>query len=44
MTEALALEPQLREFLARTNLIHNLGDDSGIPVEQLRAGYQYAFT
>lgn len=44
MAEDHALEPQLKEFLVQSGLIHNLGDDSGIPVERLRAGYESAFT
>ena len=43
MAEDLALEPQLKEFLLKTNLIRKLGDDSGIPDEQLRALYAAAF-
>lgn len=43
MAEGLALEPQLKEFLMHTNLLHNLGDDSGIAEADLRAGYQAAF-
>lgn len=43
MAEDLALEPQLKEFLLKTNLIRNLGDDSGIPDEQLRALSAAAF-
>ncbi len=43
MAEKLALEPQLKEFLLKTHLIRNLGDDSGIPDERLRALYAAAF-
>ena len=43
MAEVLALEPQLKEFLLEKNLIRNLGDDSGIPDEQLRVLYAAAF-
>ena len=43
MAEDLALEPQLKEFLLKTNLIRNLGDDNGIPDEQLRALHAAAF-
>ncbi|DBA65475.1 TPA: hypothetical protein ACH3X2_003185 [Trebouxia sp. C0005] len=43
MAEDLALEPQLKESLVKTNMIGNPGDDSGIPVEQMRAFYAAAF-
>lgn len=39
MAEDLGLDQQLKAFFVKTSLIHNLGDDSGIPVEHLWAGY-----
>lgn len=43
MAEYLALEPQLKDFLVKGDMISNIGDDSGIPVEQLRDFYAAAF-
>ncbi len=43
MADGMELDPQLRAFLEKVNMLGNPGDDSGIPDEQLRQQFSAAF-
>lgn len=40
MADTMDLDPQLREFLEKSNMLDGTEDGSGLPIQQLRQGFE----
>ena len=43
MAVELDLDPQLKAFLEKSNMLASAADDSDIPIEQLREGFEKSY-
>ena len=43
MAGEVDLDPQLRDFLVKSNLLESIEDVSGVPIQQLRQGFDELF-
>ena len=40
MADEMDLDPQLRDFLEKSDMLKSIGDDSGLPIQQLRQQFE----